>query len=269
VAVVLVMLWLVARRSGSEASGFDGFMGILAVSSTTYLAWYLFLFTGGWTDRYILHPMLAFLCLLVCLAARTFPRTGLPVLLLAAALVAPAARTATTRAILLFRPVPWLDGRSTFYNDQVLEVTTVLTERTFRFPLANCGWLGTTRAIEFLLPAINNFKDCYRLIEEAIEPLERPRGGAIGTNAVGYRWRHPVSFTLVINKVNWMLSETYPPNKVRHDVLALACGSEPLYENELFRIAECDFAGLERHVPLDASMPFVHTPPMWMRHVAG
>jgi hypothetical protein len=293
----------VARR---DTTGYGGVVAALGCGLAGYALWF-FPLAHSLNDRYALHPLLASVTLVVLVAAWWLPRAGVPSLLLAVAVTAPPTRLAVATDLLQFREPNWVhrlrspqsaeaeaylrqwmeqgwEGRPAApgetdlpgYNALAEEAAAFLTAHQFRHPLANCGWLTTTRELEYLLPGVEHFKDCYRSIEEALRPIGPVSPGAPTpgrTNAAGeasgapaYAWTHPVNFTLVMHKLHWEMAKSYRQDRLRQDVLEAACDPTPLFESPLYRIVECEFEALRRLVPLDARTPFVGSPPIWNHH---
>jgi len=293
VAAAVMSLRLVAR----DDTEYGRLVAVLGSAALGYALWF-FPLSHSLFDRYTLHPILLAATFVVLVTAWWLPRAGVPALVAAVALAAPAPRVGVTADLLRFREPDWIDrlrlpgeahayfedwqrrgwgaadgpGRRPprqvrgqaappGYNEMIEEAAAFVAGHQFRHPLANCGWMATTRELEFVLPGVEHFKDCYRLIEEALQPIPP---STPGPRAAAYAWTHPVNFTLVIQKTNWELAKSYRPDRARQAVLAAACG-QPLLETPMYRIVECEFDALNAKVPLDAATPFVGSPPIWNR----
>jgi len=292
-ATVVLSLRLVAE----DDTEYGRLVAVLGCGVVGYALWF-FPLSLSLFDRYTLHPVLILTTFVVLTTAWWLPRAGVPALLVGVALAAPAPRVDVTADLLRFREPDWIDrqrlpgeaheyfagwqsrgwgadggpgrrpprlvrGHAALpsYNEMVLEAAAFVAGRQFRYPLANCGWMATTRELEFVLPGVEHFEDCYELIEDALRPIEP---APTGMWAPAYTWTHPVNFTLVVQKMNWQMATSYRPDRVRQAVLDAACGP-PLFETPLYRVVECEFDALRAKVPLNAKTPFVGSPPIWNR----
>lgn len=147
--------------------------------------------------------------------------------------------------------------------------------------LAGCGWVFAPHVIEYLLPTVNNFSDCRRLIKESIAfdelfYLEQHKEvasllatkkyasaeqhyiqfGQYHDYSFTYTWQKPLQFYLVVNHIYWN-SSAYSYRYV--DVLK-ACAQRKIFSKSYFSIFECDFASLKKYVPLNNTMYFLRHP---------
>ena len=151
----------------------------------------------------------------------------------------------------------------------------------FRFPLVGCGYNSYPRHLEYLLPASQNFQDCYDLIENNVILDEAaylsanhlntlantPNNNAlehfyqhIGQPDLHYHfsWKNPVNFTLVV-------SLSTLGNNLRFAPIIEACSKHVLYRNDDVFIMECRFADLQKSVDLDFMMSEIAINQRWYR----
>ncbi len=230
------------------------FIALLFSAFVFYLIWY-FIAAHIIFERHALHVVLIFGVLLLLVLARFFSWYGIVPLLVMMVILLPAEKQRyLAKTLTLSDPS---QGKFTLYNRYVQEANHYIEGRTFKFPLANCGWMGATREIEFLLSGVDNFKDCYKLIEEALVYDEK---------SGHYDWSRPVNFTLLINNVTWAMGKTQGNNRKMHPVIVKACEKNILFENPLYRLMECHFDDLQKRIPLDKETPFVNIPEWWRGH---
>lgn len=244
-SIVLLRLWSVWRPQ----QPLDALIDTLACATVLYALWY-FVFQTSAFNRYALLPLLTLFCLLCLQIARHATLPGIILLLGCLLLIAPPQQLLLSRQTLLFQPISWLDGRIPEHSKELLQVRDYLRDTPLPYPLANCGWMGSTRELEYLLPQPENFLNCFDAIEAALEPDPMSADGA-------YRWREPVAFTLVINEIAWRMAKSHKPSAIRHRILAQACTPATLYRSPLYRIMLCHAEALHAHVPLDRDTPFI------------
>lgn len=233
------------------------FILVLTLGLAYYSVWFFFLCQSTGFDRYLLHPVLVLLTLLAVLLIQARPLLSCISCIGLLLLCMPAKQASTFREMLMLDDIGWMDGKARLYNSQIIDATGFLSRRSFDYPLVNCGWIGSTPEIELLLPDTGNFRDCFPLIENALEPRATP------TDEQYYQWKHPVSFTLVINKLQWRFAKAFVPNRKRHWALMQACSSQTVYQSLLYQVMECPFEALKKTIPLDRNSPFVGTPEEW------
>lgn len=255
----VLALGLLCLRLSRPRQAIDYLAITLALVLFFYAVWFFaFAMIAGF-ERYALHPILAAMVLLVLLIARQFSWPGILLLAFVTVLAAPPLKTAMFKHLVFMQEIKRADPVMNQLNREALEAAEYLRTHSFRYPLANCGWLGATRELEYLLPGSGHFQDCYRLIEDALEPdPANPQGS--------FRWKHPVDFTLVLQQGTWTLSESFNPDRLRHQALMQACAHNTLYQTRLYRVMECRAADLQQAVALDRDTPFVGTPPIWQQH---
>jgi len=217
----------------------------LAGGFASYFLWY-FLLTHIIFDRHAVQVMLLFFVCVLFITARGLGWKGVLIMMVVAVLTAAPEKRANFFRALVFKDPS--GGENTLYNKDIIDTKNYVLNNPTRFPLANCGWMGATREIEFLLPQSDNFKNCYRLIREALVPNE---------SGSGYHWEHPVNFTLLINNVSWTMSKSHENNKKTQPLVMKACKQNIVYENALFRLMDCPFENLQKFVPLDQGTPFM------------
>lgn len=245
--IICTILVLVAHALRARQA-WDRLIAMLYLSTFFYAIWYFFVCQTGGFDRYALLPLLTLFVLLMFLLLRHTGPIGIALLIIAAVWAAPAPRLQLMQQLLGFQTVAWLDGNAQTYNQLTLEAANYLENTPSPYPLANCGWMGTTRELEYLLPQPENFRNCFDMINAALEP--NPDTG-------DYRWRHPVSFTLVINQISWRMAKSHKPSALRHRYLMQACRPQTRFDNRLYRIMDCPFDALQTAIPLDPDTPFI------------
>jgi len=244
------------------------FLHALMLMLIAYLAWYIPIPATWGQTRYTLYPaLLGCLTLTVLLVRYIHPAGGMLAIMAACYLAAPSPQQLFTQ-LSQFQKVQWLEHQSNHqypelynYHHDIRSVYAFLENGSFRYPLANCGWITATPEVELLFPYPEVFLDCYLMINEAMEPIPGTEGKP---QEPQYRWRHPVSFTLLINKATWQYSESSRLEKARHAIINHACDGKPLYENPWYKVVECPFEAISTHVPLTRNNPFIETRPGWM-----
>lgn len=247
-ALLAGMLALLFHPGYSARKPLAVLINTLCAAFIFYCLWYFFVCQTGSFDRYALLPLLTLFSLVVLLVASRLGWFGIPALLAIMLIVTPDPRLQTLKELLLHQDVSWLDGNAQLINETSLEAAEYLKQHPARYPLANCGWMGTTRELEYLLPEPENFLNCFDLIQAALEP---------DTDTGSYRWRQPVEFTLVINRAAWRMAKSHKPSALRHRYLMQACRPQTRFHNTLFQVMDCPFESLKNHIPLDADTPFI------------
>lgn len=134
------------------------------------------------------------------------------------------------------------------YNQNIQETANFIQSHPPTSTLAKCGWMTAAWSVEYVLPGTNNMQDCYLLIREALK-----QDG--DTNH--YSWQKPVSFTWVMDKTTWKFSKINAIAKREKWKLFEACRTNTLYENENFKIMDCQFESLKAAIPMDSPSFFV------------
>ena len=265
-AIVVLALWLAAIVASLRLSirpryntVLDRLTSITGLALTYYSIWFFFLCQSAGMDRYLIHPVLLLLILITLLCARG-PKTISIALIAILYVMTPAPQARLLKQIATFQDIDWLEGHSNTYNAQILITADFISAQTFTYPLANCGWIGSTPELEYLLPSTHNFSDCFESIESALIPASDP-----SKPLEAYSWSHPVSFTLVINKLQWRFAKFFAPNRIRHKALMQACSPQTVHNALLYQIMDCPYSALNKAIPLDENTLFADPPDEWIK----
>lgn len=195
---------------------------VLAWMAMAYLAWY-FLFCFALAPKFAYLPiMLSMAAVLVWLAER---HAVLPVLALAMLLLV--LPTAKWQELAGFY-VPESDGFAGYREDS-RDLVDYLQANPPARPLAGCSWYAAPRTLEYLLPGVQAFRDCYQQVGEAIQS----------------GWTYPADATVIVDKRLMIFDRR---NRLRHEKLYQACGQHVLYENLSYALLECRTADWQRVV---------------------
>ncbi|HEY9036550.1 MAG TPA: hypothetical protein VIM96_07535 [Pseudomonadales bacterium] len=263
--ILALAIWAGALMAGLTLSlraktKLDRLSGIVGWGLFYYSLWFFFLCQSAGMDRYLIHPILMALILITLLCARYRNILSTTMLIGTLCLVMPTAQSTLLKQMITFADIGWMEGHSTQYNTEVITTADFIASHSFTFPLMNCGWIGSTPELEYLLPRTGNFQDCFDVIEAALVPAENTTDPQHA-----YRWRQPVNFTLVINKLQWRFAKFFVPNRIRHKTLIQACAPQPVYDSLLYQILDCPFEALAKTIPTDRNTPFIGTPHEWLK----
>lgn len=186
--------------------------------------------------------------------------------------------------MLSFQPV-YLDekGDNIKLNRLTQEVNHYIKQHDFTYPLASCGWMGAARSVLYLQDETKGLKDANILIEQALQfdeadyfarypevvflvkegvfvSAEAHYRANQETHQGRYRWREPVNFTLVIDNINWRFGKLNTAIRILQNDVLSSCRKTVLYESEFFRIMECPFSEIQKHIDLDGTTPFARVP---------
>ncbi|WP_162851349.1 hypothetical protein [Panacagrimonas perspica] len=244
---------------------------MLGLIGSVQAAWFLLL-SQSWSAKYALAPTLLAIVVL-CLASAQ--RGRLRYLLALGAVVVmlqPSAAARYQASLLRF------ETTQSAYTRDLASTRDYLQRTPMNVPLAGCGWVFAPWETEYALPGVGHFRDCRRLIREALafddayyldqhpaarEQIERGqyrdaldhhlRTDAQGTTPFRFRWIAEPSFVLVVNHVFWRISAYRESDRA----VLEACLQHPLHQTDYFTVALCSADALRDALPLDRPSAFL------------
>jgi len=249
-AVSIIFCWWYQKNP------LDRLIGILGLSLLFFMLYFFVLIEGVFV-RYALQPLMLLFLLTALSALRWLSWKGLVIVVVVLLAMLPSWKLGVMRQLISFQPVYFDEGGNNIkLNQLTLEVNDYIARHDFAYPLASCGWLSAARSVVYLQDETKKLKDCYVMIEEALQYNETEGR---------YQWREPVNFILVIDNINWRFAKHEASNKARQNAVLSSCRKKVLYESDFFRIMECPFSELQKHIDLDATTPFVGVPRYGLR----
>lgn len=115
-------------------------------------------------------------------------------------------------------------------NEQINKTLRYLQTHDHRYPLASCGYSAAPYRMEYLLPASQNFVDCYNVLEDS---LVRDSSGT------HYVWQGSPNFTFVFEFLSFLgaaRSQGYILTPI-----AETCKKHVLFSEGIFAICEVSF----------------------------
>ncbi len=265
--LMLFTLWLL-RRPPDPLRRLLLMLGLFGCVQSVWLL----LLSQSWSAKYALAPtLLAIVCLCLASARSRRLRYLFPLAALVLALQ-PAAAARYQASLLRF------DTTQNAYMRDLARTRDYLLQSPTNLPLAGCGWVFTPWETEYALPGVGHFRDCRRLIREALafddayyldthpEALEsiargtyrdaqdhHLRSEAAEGTPFRYRWIAQPSFVLVVNHVFWQISSYRESDRL----VLEACLRHPLHRTEYFTVALCTADALREALPLDRPSTFL------------
>jgi hypothetical protein len=238
------LLKIVKPHSSGPKNTLDNLLACLFFPQLLSIVWF-FILASLIFDRYTFH--LTNLSMII-LALGLLRYAGPAILIISLVLImvsVPHDRHSPLASRLTFSITP--DSlRTQEYNQLIVDTAAYLQQHEFRYPLAKCGTLASSRALNYLLPGTNNFVDSTRLIRSA---LEEDTSGK-------FHWKETINFTLVIDNTSWRFVKNNPKIRAMQNALLAACKDGLLLENPAYRVMECRFENLQQHIPLDRDTGF-------------
>jgi len=244
---------------------------MLGLIGSAQAAWFLLL-SQSWSAKYALAPTLLAIVVL-CLASARTGRLRYLIAPAALVLVLQPSNVARYQASLLR-----FDTQQSAYTRDLASTRDYLQRTPLNVPLAGCGWVFAPWETEYALPGVGHFRDCRRLIREALafddayyldhHPAAREqiakgqyrdaldhqlRNDAQGTTPFRYRWIAEPSFVLVVNHVFWRISAYRESDRA----VLEACLRHPLHQTDYFTVALCSADALRDALPLDRPSAFL------------
>jgi hypothetical protein len=118
-------------------------------------------------------------------------------------------------------------------NEQIEDTLHFLQSRSFRYPLASCGYNAAPYRMEYLLPHSQNFVDCYNVLEDSL---------AFDGSSTSYRWTAEPNFTFVFEGLS-LLAAAHTQGYVL-DPISESCQQHLLFQKGIYYVCEVPFSDI-------------------------
>jgi hypothetical protein len=119
-------------------------------------------------------------------------------------------------------------------NAQIEDTLHFLQSRSFRYPLASCGYLAAPYRMEYLLPHSQNFVDCYNVLEDSL---------AFDASSASYRWAAEPDFTFVFEGLS-LLGAAHSQEYVLGPIWE-SCQQHMLFQKGIYYVCEVPFSDIK------------------------